>query len=94
MKLPSQRIIDLIIAIIIVVIVGAILYYIGQGAAGIVGAILVFLGLRKTPQDKLDDAKENIEKAGDDIEKPTPNTPESALDKYDDFFNKHNSSDS
>ena len=93
MKLPSQKIIDIVLAIVFVIIVALILYYFGSKLAAVFSGLLMFLGLRKTPQDKIDDALDNVEKAGDDIEKPSGNTPDSALDKFDDMFDKSNGSD-
>lgn len=92
MKLPSQKVIDIVLAIIFIIFVGIIIYYFGNKVAAVLSGLLMFLGLRKTPQDKIDDANDNIEKAGDEIEKPDGNTPESALDKFDDFFDERDSS--
>ena len=93
MKLPSQRVIDIILAVIFILFIAIVLYYFGSKVAAVFSGLLMFLGLRKSPQDKIDEAKENVEKAGDDIEKPSPNTSNSALDKFDDFFDESNGSD-
>jgi len=89
MKLPSQKTIDIILALVFILLIVFLINYVGSKVAAVFSGILMFLGLRKSPQDKIDDAKENIQQAGDDIEKPTPNTPESALNKYDDFFDNN-----
>lgn len=90
MKFPQQKIIDIAIAIAVILIIIAVVYYIGNTVGGVVGAILVFLGLRKTPQDKIDKAKENIEKAGDEVGPAKKHDADSALNKFDDYFdNEH-----
>lgn len=86
MKLPQQKYIDIILAIIAVIVVIAVGYFIGDKIAGGLGALLMFLGLRKTPQDKIDDAYDNIEEAGDQVEPAKKHDADSALNKFDDYF--------
>ena len=63
-------------------------YFLGTRVVGVVGAILVALGLKEANGYKK--AKENIDKAGEDIENKKHDAV-SALDFYDDFFSDSDS---
>lgn len=71
-----------LVVIIVLMVVG---YFLGTKIAGIIGIILAALGLRKSNKDKLNEAKERVNKAGEDIEAKKHDA-DSALDFYDDFF--------
>lgn len=86
MRMPQQKYIDIVLAVVAVIIIIAIVYFVGDMVGGVVGAVLIFLGLRKTPQDKIDEAKENIEKAGDEVGPAKEHDVDSALNKFDDYF--------
>ena len=75
------------VAVVIILLVLG--YWLGSEFATVVGAVLVFLGLRKSKKDKLKDAQDNIKKAGEDVEAKKHNS-DSALDFFDDFFSKRN----
>lgn len=61
------------------------LYFLGTRIIGVVGTILVALGIGKIKKNGLDEAKKNIDKAGEDIEAKQYDA-DSALEFFDDFF--------
>lgn len=71
------------VLVIIVFLVG--LYFLGTRIMAVIGFILAGLGITKSKKDKLKEAKERVNKAGEDIEAKKHDA-DSALDFYDDFF--------
>jgi len=71
------------VLVIIVFLVG--LYFLGTRIMAVIGFILATLGFTKSQKKKLKEAKDRIDKAGEDIEAKKHDA-DSALDFYDDFF--------
>jgi len=69
--------------VFVVFIVG--LWFLGARIMAAVGFILATLGFTKSQKKKLKEAKDRIDKAGEDIEAKKHDA-DSALDFYDDFF--------
>ena len=72
--------------IVILLILG---YWLGSEFATVVGAVLIFMGLRRSNKEKLKDAQDNIKKAGEGVEAKKHDS-DSALKFFDDFFSKRN----
>lgn len=70
----------------------AIGFYFGKSIEAGIGALLIFLGLKKSNKEKLKDAKENIDKAGDDINAEKHDS-DSALNKLDNILSDDNGSE-
>lgn len=75
-----------IIYIVVLIVIMAVGFYFGKSLEAGLGALLIFLGIKKSNKDKLKDAQKNIDEAGEDIEAEKHDT-DSALDFFDKFFN-------
>jgi hypothetical protein len=71
------------VIIFVVFIVG--LYFLGTRIMAVIGLLLAALGITKKREDKYKEAKNNINKAGENVEAKKHNA-NSALDFFDDFF--------
>lgn len=76
--------------ILIFILLLIIINFLGVKITGIVGLILSAFGLIKYNKNELEEAKERINKAGEDIE-ATKHDVNTALDFFDRFFSGDNS---
>ncbi len=86
----NPKYVKYIIYIVILIVIMLVGFYFGKSIEAGIGALLVFLGIRKSNKDKLKDAQKNIDEAGD-VDAKKHDT-DSALDFFDKFFGNNDSS--
>ncbi|MGM0411278.1 MAG: hypothetical protein ACQEQF_11030 [Bacillota bacterium] len=88
----NPKYIKYILYAVVLIIIMAVGFYFGRGIEAGITSLLIFLGLKKSNKEKLKDAKENINKAGEDIE-ATEHDSDSALNKLDDIVSDNDSTE-
>jgi len=71
--------------IIILIVILAAGFYFGKTLEAGLGALLVFLGIKKSNKTKREEAQKNIDEAGDKYEGEKHDA-DSALEFFDDFY--------
>ena len=80
--------VETILKLVIIIAVIALAFYIGGTIVSVVTGLFAFLGFSKSPEEKKKEAKENIKKAGDQVDEAKKHTADSARDKLNNIIDK------